>query len=422
MITLADTQPVALPRAEWSALPNHILHVVLFLTIASSFFVFVQPSPYEGLIAILALVCVIAPTSIDRLLIPLILLAAIMIAAASSAVFTVLDKYNAVQFYGITVYLQLTAILFACIFTSNCARRLDVMRSAYIFAATIASVIGIIGYFKMFSGAEAYFTVDNRVSSTFKDPNAFGPFLVPPLLMIMERFINERMRWHHFIASLIIFVGLLLSFSRGAIGNFAVAAVVMLLFLFLTATGPRVRMRIVLLLVIGSAVGALLFIALLSVDDIAKMISQRAVLLESYDTGTSGARFSVQSDALRLVLDYPNGMGPLVFSLINNLVAHNSYLDTALNYGWLGGISYTTQVTLTLFLGFRMILIRTPWQSTFIACHAAFLGLALEAFIVETDHTRHHYLLMGVIWGLSAASTRYLRAQYKVSFDKQVPT
>jgi hypothetical protein len=421
LITLADTRAVALARAGQSVLSNHILHAVLFLTIASSFFVFVQPSPYEGLIAVLALVCVIAPTSIDRLLIPLILLAAIMIAAASSAVFKVLDTYKAVQFYGITVYLQLTGIVFACIFTSDCARRLDVARSAYIFAATIASVIGIIGYFQMFPGAEYYFTMDNRVSSTFKDPNAFGPFLVPPLLMIMERFITERMRWHQLIAILIIFVALLLSFSRGAVGNFAAAAVVMLLFLYVTATGPRVRMRIVLLLVIGGTVGVLVFTALLSVDEIAKMISERAVLLESYDTGTSGARFNVQLDALRLLLDYPNGMGPLVFSYINDLVAHNSYLDTALNYGWLGGIAYTTQVTLTLFLGFRMMFIRTPWQSTFIVCHAAFLGLALEAFIVETDHTRQHYLLMGAIWGLSAASARYIRGQYKAPSDTPVP-
>jgi hypothetical protein len=147
------------------------------------------------------------------------------------------------------------------------------------------------------------------------------------------------------------------------------------------------------------------------------MISDRAVLLKSYDTGTSGARFDVQLNALRLVPDYPNGMGPLVFSLVNNLVAHNSYLDTVLNYGWLGGITYATQVILTLFLGFRMMVIRTPWQPTLIACNAAFLGLALEAFIVETDHARHQYLLMGVIWGLSAASARYLRGQYNASLD-----
>ena len=82
-----------------------------------------------------------------------------------------------------------------------------------------------------------------------------------------------------------------------------------------------------------------------------------------------------------------------------------------LNHGWIGGITYLAMVLTTLAIGFRCALMRTPWQDHLIVVFAAYFGLSLESAIVDTDHWRHYYLFLGVIWGMSAATINYVRQQ-----------
>jgi hypothetical protein len=44
-----------------------------------------------------------------------------------------------------------------------------------------------------------------------------------------------------------------------------------------------------------------------------------------------------------------------------------------------------------------------------IAAYAAFVGEAFEGFIVDTDHWRHFFLPLGLVWGLTAASLNLRR-------------
>ena len=59
--------------------------------------------------------------------------------------------------------------------------------------------------------------------------------------------------------------------------------------------------------------------------------------------------------------------------------------------------------------GFRYVFVRVPWQPAYLAIFAAFLGTVGESFIIDTDHWRHYFLLLGVIWGLMAVSRPYVR-------------
>ena len=38
---------------------------------------------------------------------------------------------------------------------------------------------------------------------------------------------------------------------------------------------------------------------------------------------------------------------------------------------------------------------------------ALFMGAAVESFIIDSDHWRHYFLILGVLWGLMAASRRH---------------
>jgi len=46
---------------------------------------------------------------------------------------------------------------------------------------------------------------------------------------------------------------------------------------------------------------------------------------------------------------------------------------------------------------------RNAWQSTYHAVYAVFLATAGESVIIDSDHWRHYFLIIGVLWGLIAA-------------------
>jgi hypothetical protein len=106
------------------------------------------------------------------------------------------------------------------------------------------------------------------------------------------------------------------------------------------------------------------------------------------------------------MLKHPLGMGPWGFAHATNWVSHNTFLGTALNHGWLGGAAYLTLIALTLWIGFRTLWIRTPWQTLLIATYPAFIAMVFESVWGDTDHWRHFYVLLGIIWGLVAATQK----------------
>jgi hypothetical protein len=205
-----------------------------------------------------------------------------------------------------------------------------------------------------------------------------------------------------------IVVAVLLSFSRAAWGQTAYAAVVMFGLIFITTRSPPQRLRIVLLILAGSVVLAAAIAALLSIDAVAKLFVQRASFSQDYDVGAQG-RFARHFLGAVMALDYPLGIGPLQFNKYFPEDPHNSYLNAFMAGGWLGGVAYPALVFLTLGFGLRTVFIRTPYQQTTIAVFSGYFGVATESFIIDTDHWRHTFLLMGLMWGLIAASRAYAR-------------
>jgi hypothetical protein len=173
----------------------------------------------------------------------------------------------------------------------------------------------------------------------------------------------------------------------------------------LTSTSRNERSRIVVMTFAAVLAGALLIAILLSFDQIAEMFQQRASLDQSYDEGRFG-RFGRHILGADMALDLPFGIGPLQFHHYFPEDTHNSYLNAFMSGGWLSGICYPTLVLATVVLGFRQIFVRTPWQRTYLAIFAAFLGTVGESFIIDTDHWRHFFMMLGAMWGMFAAAQR----------------
>jgi O-Antigen ligase len=221
--------------------------------------------------------------------------------------------------------------------------------------------------------------------------------------------IYRGLRLRYLLASSVIATGLFLSFSRGAWGDFLASAIIMVGMMFVTTPNGRFRTRIAAFSIISSIGGTILIAALLSIRAVTKMFEIRAELLQSYDVGSSG-RFTTQLRAMHKIIDFPNGLGPLQYAKYFGIDPHNDYLNAFYSNGWIGGVIYPTLVFITLFVGFRALLVRTPWQPYLIAVFAAYFGVVCEGAIVGTEHWRHYYLLLGLVWGLSVATENARRA------------
>lgn len=392
----ASTPVVAVPFRE------RLLIAVLFLAVLASCVAFIEPSPHDALMGVLGIAALGAGVRFHRiLLIPFALLIAWNVFGLMTLLNTP-DQKEAVQYAVTSVYLAGAAILFAVVFGSNTEARLASFRTAYVIAAAITAICGIIGYFRLIPGA-GMFTLYDRATGMFKDPNVYGPFLILPALMLLERMISRRIEFINLMAAGLIMFGLLLSFSRGAWFHFGVSLAVVIALDFLTAPSTKARTRIIGLSLGGIAALAVLLVVLLSTTSLGSMFTQRAQLIQSYDVGTGG-RFVLQELAMSSVLDHPNGMGPFGFADRYGLQQHNVYLQAFLVYGWAGGCAYLLLVLSTLWVGFRNALMPSPWQGYAIAAIGAYFGVVLEGFIIDTDHWRHFFLIMGLIWGLAAAN------------------
>jgi hypothetical protein len=148
---------------------------------------------------------------------------------------------------------------------------------------------------------------------------------------------------------------------------------------------------------------ALVVGALLSIGSVHDMLLERAKAIQPYDVGPGG-RFWLQEQALGTILQNANGLGPFEFDRIFGLQQHNVYMQGFLVYGWLGGAAYLALVFATLMLGLITMPIEAPWQHYLITAYAVFVGEMVEGMIVDTDHWRHFFLMLGLVWGLSTAS------------------
>ena len=384
---------------------------MLFLLVAVSFFVFFEPSPYEGLFVVTALVFAVTGFSLPRPVAVLIVLLLLYNIGGVFALFPFITEKEPVFYIAITFYMSVTAIFFAGVFLTDTNRRFRIVESAWVFAAIIASLCGMAGYFDIAGSAEI-FTLYGRATGTFKDPNVLGPFLCGPAILLIEGFFTARLK-HAFIslmALLVILAGIFFSFSRGAWGVTVLSAMLCGFLIFMTSSSAIIRMRVIVVGALGLVLIALILAAILSVESIRDFFFERFVLLQEYDEGPRG-RFGKLASAVSLLLERPNGIGPLHFTDFFPEAPHNAYVNAFSSYGWLGGFAYLAFIACTFRMGWTAVWKRTPWQGTYIAIWSFTFVQYVQGLQIDTDHWRHLWMVVGITWGAGAASIRYAAGQ-----------
>jgi hypothetical protein len=394
--------PYAAPRAA-SPFIRRVQLGALWLVAAISGFVLIEPAPYEFMIILAALLFVATGVRLRAGHVPLLLMLIFYNVGFATSLVPVIDLPDTAKWTAVSCFLSLTTLFFALALAEDTERRMQVYLQGYLLAAVMTSLIGVAAYFRVLPSSEMFIRA-MRAASTFKDPNVFGPFLVLPGLIAMQRMMlgGARSVMFNGVILLIIAAGLFFSFSRGAWGHFAASAAMMMFLLYVTAPSDGRRLRIIVFAVAGVAAIAILILALLSISGVGALFKERASLVQNYDAGHLG-RFGRHILGALLALDHPMGIGPLQFSKYFPEDPHNSFLDSFIAGGWLGGIAFIALVFVTVVIGLRHVFARTPWQPTYIAVYAAFLGEVGESYIIDVQHWRHYYLIMGMVWGLVVA-------------------
>jgi hypothetical protein len=384
---------------------GQLQHAALWLFVASGWLVVVEPSPYEMLFVVALLVFLPnALTAHPSLLPPIAFLVLYNIGGALSLAQVTGDS-RAVMFTVISAFMAATSVFYALLIIGDPVGRFAIIRNAYIWAACVASVLGLIGYFDI-AGLREYWAPIYRAQGTFKDPNVFSTFLIPPLCFLLQGFMLgvQRRKFCSAVALCLIGAGLFFAFSRGAWVNAIVTLVLLSGVSFITHPAPQIRTRIILLVIAFAIAAAALIAFALSFESARELFQERANLINYYDAGETG-RFGAQLNSLPLLLDLPNGMGPMQFRIIFGNDPHNVFINAFAANGWLGGISFLLLVMTTIAMGWKTILTRTPLRHQAIAVFCPFVATILQGVQIDIEHWRHLFLMMGLIWGLHAAAT-----------------
>ena len=384
---------------------------VLWTLLAVSAFASIEPSPYEFVFVLAVLVFIPRGMRFDPVFVPFILTSAIYVAGGLLALTPVVDQSVSVTFVEITVYITLTMIFFALVVADAPVERMETIRSGYICAALLTSTLGVIGYFNV-AGLGPMFTLydNSRAMGTFKDPNVFGPFLVPPIVWLCQDLLLKRGKLLVTSAKLApLMLGVLLSFSRGAMLDCAASLALLLGLTFLTADTSQQRFRTLVVAICGIVLIAGALEIALSFSNIRDMALERASLLQDYDSGEQG-RFGNQIRAIPLLIERPFGFGPLQFNKYFPEDPHEVFLSAFAAGGWLGGFGFAAFTVVTLVVGSILPFRRSSRQTLVIGLWAALMPQILQGVSIDTSHWRHLFLMCGCLMGL-AACDRFERAQ-----------
>ncbi|MBR1215155.1 O-antigen ligase family protein [Bradyrhizobium sp. JYMT SZCCT0180] len=386
-----------------------VQRAMVWLVGASGAIVFIEPSPYE-IATLLASLVFFATGGLRMRLafIPLLLALFLLNTGYTISAIAVIDRPNVSMWIATSWYMAITVMLFAMVVAEDTAARLDMLRRGLVVGAVIAASLGVAGYFNLVPGGRDLLTLYDRARGTFKDPNVLGAFLILPALFCLQSVVSDKLgkSLRNTIAFGIMSLAILLAFSRAAWGGLILTSMFMLALMVLTSRSQAQRSRIIMIALVAAILAAALVAVLLSFDSIAQMFKQRASFDQSYDTGRFG-RFGRYVLGANMALDLPFGIGPLQFTRYFPEDTHNSYLNAFMSGGWISGVCYPALVFVTALNGFRYIFVRAPWQRAYLAIFAAYLGTVGESFIIDTDHWRHFWMMLGLMWGMFVAAEHY---------------
>jgi hypothetical protein len=361
-----------------------------------------EPAPTDVVFAVLIAVGFITSRFRLRRVIPgAVLLVGAYLALNLISAIAVADEQRAVSFFAITFYVACFGLWLAAYMTSSAiARRIT---RCYVAAAVASAIVATLALLIPFPGHDL-FTRIGRAEGLFKDPNVFGPFLVPAALIVMEEILTPRLlrgrRTTKVLMFLALSLGVLFSYSRAAWLNLVVGLLVVLVVVSFRRGGGRSAARVLAIVVLA----AVSLGAVVALSGSLSFLEQRAKVHQSYDRG----RFGAQSESITWAMEYPLGIGPGQFERRAHISAHSMYARTLAEEGIPGLIVLLTLMLATLGWALQnAIRGHDTYGIGSAALLGAWFGILLNGAFVDTLHWRHLWFVAALIWaGASRFQTR----------------
>ncbi len=388
-----------------------LLQSLVWLMLASSFAVKFTPAITDVIFALAFALAVFGGMSFTAAILPI---AALLILYNFAGVLSLIGFFNdteAVKFILISVLMLLIFVFIVGYIIRYGLNGIRVIQSGWIVGAIVGAVLGIIGAIDLF-GTGTIFSDQGRAVALFNDPNVYSTFLIYPAIVLFQGLLLGDKSWFvsRTVGFLTILVALFVAFSRGAWLNFGMSSLLVVGLTFMLSGNGTIRFRILIITALGLIIGAILILVLLSFEPVREMFADRFSLSKNYDLGETG-RFGNQLNSIPDLLLLPFGYGPLQFWKYHGQDPHNTFLNAFASYGWLGGVAYLAIVVCSIVAGLKMVFSHHLYQREAIAAFAVLTALFLQGVQIDTEHWRHMFWLLGLLWGIFALSQTELYAR-----------
>jgi hypothetical protein len=401
-LTSAAPAPFGLTAAKVRA-------ALVSMVFISSFFVKFEPAPSDVFFMLAFAACLTGGLRFSPAIMPLFFLLLLYnVSVLVSYTLIPYDRLDSKAFIIGLVYTTASGVFYAAYINEDPVARYRQIARAYWIGATIGAALGLASYFKIEPLYSVFPDFGGRALGGYKDPNVFSTWLVLPMVTMLQAFVlgSLRLRPVAIVSFLMIFAALFLAFSRGAWINALMASAMTIGFTYLLSPSRQLRGRIAFSALLGIALLAVILVILLSIPATRELFLDRFTLVKDYDAGETG-RFGNQLNAIPKLMQLPFGFGPYQFGAIYNLAPHNTFLNSFSSGGWIGGFAFMLFVITSIVVGFRTILIRTPFQPYAIPVFSCFVAVTFQGIQIDTEHWRHLYWMTGLVWGFFAASLAY---------------
>ena len=407
---------------------DRIRFTLVWLIFAGSFVVIFEPAPTDCFFFLAFLGYLFSGMNYNSAIMPMMLLLLLVNLGGFLSYAIVAPTPDAFQSEFTSLYMAISAIFIASFLSVDTEKRFRIITSGYVVGATIAAALAMLAYVFASTIGKLYISLGanelisyGRATGLFKDPNVFSTYLVFPCVFLAQRLLlgTSKRPVVDLLCFALIFVSLFLAFSRGAWTNILMSIIIMVALTFVLSETNAMRSRIVFYFFVGAVFVSIPLLIILSSPEMQAVFLDRFTLVKSYDAGERG-RFGNQLNAIPMLLERPFGFGPLQFTRYFPEAPHNTFLNSFSSYGWLGGISYIALIGCNLFIGVRTVFTKSPYQTHAILVFACLTSVTFQGIQIDTEHWRHFYWMLGMMWGLFAAMLIYKAQEYSRPVGGQV--
>lgn len=356
------------------------------MSMLTSSYVVIEPAPTDLLLILATIIAIFLKRLYfsNETLLGALLLVGFIIANFIST-WMAYEAMDGMNYLVITLYLIVTwfgLVGFGEIYQTRLAEQL---MTFYTIGALITALVAVGVYFSMIPSNPEWFLFE-RIKMFFKDPNVFGPYFVLPALYMLG-LLEQRHRVMYFLVLLIFIGAVLISFSRAAWLNLAIAIFIFYILPRAKEANWRRGIAVYLMLVIFAGVLVILKNQILLVQ-----FTERASL-QKYDN----ERFASQEAAWHGGVLSPLGSGPGQSEMLLAIAPHNVYARIFFENGWLGIL------TLLLFLIATLVICVRKFYSVrfgyiYRVCFAVIAGHIINGFFIDTLHWRHFWVVLALAW------------------------